>query len=389
MKTIRRIATPSTFFALASILFAQGRGPEGPGAPGGARGRGPGGPQIKAVEVHQDHTVTFRLNAPTAKEVILIANWLPEPLPLEKGDNGIFSVTTKPLEPALYHYKYTIDGVRVIDPHNPFGQRAADDAASSMFEVHGATPLYYDPQAVPHGELRTVWYESKSIGAPRSVRIYTPPGYAASKVKYPTLYLLHGNGQNENDWSEIGRANFILDNLIAQHKAKPMLIVMPFGHPQASHLSGAETSQGAKPSAFADDLLDQIIPMMEKDYRASPKADDRAIAGLSMGGGQSASIGFTHLDKFHSIGIFSAGAGGSDPVKQFPDLLADPAATNKKLKVIWIGVGDKDLALAGAQGLDKMLTEHNIKHSFTTTPGVHEWKVWRYCFHEFAPLLFR
>jgi enterochelin esterase family protein len=146
---------------------------------------------------------------------------------------------------------------------------------------------------------------------------------------------------------------------------------------------------GAKPSAFADDLLEQIIPTVEKTFHVSVKADDRAIAGLSMGGGQTVNIGFTHLDKFHSIGIFSAGGGGNDPVKQFPDLLTDGAATNKKMKVIWICAGDKDFALAGAQGLDKILTAHDVKHSFTETPGVHEWKVWRFALHEFAPLLFQ
>jgi enterochelin esterase-like enzyme len=128
---------------------------------------------------------------------------------------------------------------------------------------------------------------------------------------------------------------------------------------------------------------------VERTYRASSKADDRAIAGLSMGGGQTVSIGFTHLDKFHSIGIFSAGGGGGDPLKQFPDLLTDPAATNRKMKVIWICAGDKDFALASAQRLDKMLAEHNIKHSFVATTGVHEWKVWRYSLYEFAPLVFR
>jgi len=382
MKIICCTATLFGYLAAASFLLAQ------PSASEGGRGRGPRGPQFKAVEVHDDHTVTFRFNAPTATEIILVANFLAEPLALVKDDKGIFSATTKPLEPAIYHYHYTVDGVRGIDPHNPYGQRGADDATGSIFEVPAATPAYFDPRPVPHGEVRTVWYESKSIGAERSFRVYTPPGYETSKAKYPVLYLLHGNGQNENDWSEVGRANFILDNLIAEHKAKPMLIVMPFGHPQASHLSGESTPVGVKPSAFADDLLEQIIPTVEKTFRASAKADDRALAGLSMGGGQTVNIGFTHLDKFHSIGIFSAGGGGTDPVKQFPDLLTDPSATNKKMKIIWICAGDKDFALAGAQGLDKILTEHNIKHSFSTTPGVHEWKVWRYSLDQFAPLLF-
>lgn len=372
-----------TLFVLAccsAIAFSQ---------PPGRGGRGPAGPQYKAVEVHDDRTVTFRFNAPTAKEIVLVAGFLKEPLVMQKDDKGIFSVTTRPMDPGIYHYHYTIDGVRGIDPHNPYNQRGADDATGSMFEIHAAATNYFDPQPVPHGEVRVVWYESKSIGAERSFRVYTPPGYETSKVKYPVLYLLHGNGQNETDWSEVGRANFILDNLIAEHKAKPMLIVMPFGHPQASHLSGAATPAGTKPTAFAEDLLDQIIPTVEKTFRVSAKPDDRALAGLSMGGGQTVNIGLTHLDKFHSIGIFSAGYSGADPVKQFPDLLTDPAATNKKMKVIWICAGDTDFALAGAQSLDKILTEHKVQHAFSTTPGGHEWKVWRHSIHEFAPLLFK
>lgn len=372
--------------AVTTVILAQGPTyPFGPGAGSGGRGRGA---QRQPYEIHADRAVTFRVTAPGTKEVILVANFLPEPLVLKKDDKGVFSATTKPLEPAIYHYHYAFDGLRGIDPHNPYDQRGADDATGSMFEVPGATPAYFDPQPVPHGEVRVVWYDSKSIGGPRAFRVSTPPGYETSKVKYPVLYLLHGNGQNENDWTEVGRANFILDNLIAEHKAKPMLIVMPFGHAMASHLSGVLTPPGVKATAFADDLLEQTIPTVEETFRVSVKADDRVIAGLSMGGGQTVSIGFTHLDLFHSIGIFSAGGGGSDPVKQYPDLLKDPGVTNKKMKVIWICAGDKDFALSGAQGLDKMLTEHKIKHSFTQTQGVHEWKVWRFSLHEFAPLLF-
>ncbi len=362
------------------IAVAQPPSPPGPGRPR---------LQVNAVEVNPDHSVTFRFPAPSATAIVLEAGWLPEPLPLQKDDKGIFSAITKPLAPAIYHYHYTVDGVRAIDPNNPYGQRGAGDATGSMFEVHDAAPTYFDPHPVPHGEVRVVWYESKSIGGERSFRVYTPPGYETSKTKYPVLYLLHGNGQNENDWTEVGRANFILDNLIAEHKAKPMLIVMPFGHAQPAHLSGEPAASGLKPSAFADDLLDQIIPTVEKTFRVSTKPDDRAIAGLSMGGGQTASIGFTHLDKFHSIGIFSAGAGGADPMKQYPDLLTDGAATNKKMRVVWICAGDTDFALNGAKNLDKLLTEHNVKHAFSTTPGGHEWKVWRHSIHEFAPLLFQ
>ena len=363
----------------AAVALAQ---PPGPGAQ-------PRLPQVKPLEVNADKTVTFRFPAPSANQIVLEASWLPEPLPLLKNEKGVFTATTKPLAPAIYHYHYRVDGVRAIDPNNPYGQRGAGDATGSMFEVPGTAPDYFDPHPVPHGEIRIVWYESKSVGGERSFRVYTPPGYETSKAKYPVLYLVHGGGQNENDWTEVGRANFILDNLIAEHKAKPMLIVMPFGHLQPSHLSGEPAPSDLKPTAFAADLLDQIIPAVEKIFRVSAKPDDRAIAGLSMGGGQTASIGFTHLDKFHSIGIFSAGAGGADPMKQYPDLLADSAATNKKMKLIWICAGDTDFALNGAKGVDKLLTDHNVKHSFTTTPGGHEWKVWRYSIHEFAPLLFQ
>jgi enterochelin esterase-like enzyme len=373
-------------FLAASTAFAQG----GPG------GRGPQQPQIKPFEVAADRTVTFHLHAPGATAVQVAGNFLPGPQTMQKDAKGVWNVTVGPLDPQIYHYTYLVDGLKIIDPNNPNGQRGAGAATNTIFEVHGATPAYYDPQPVPHGEVRIVWYDSKSIGGPRSFKVYTPPGYETGKAKYPVLYLLHGSGQNENDWTEVGRANFILDNLIAEHKAKPMLVVMPFGHSQASNLSGVLPAPGAKPTAFQDDLLDQIIPTMEKTFRVSVKPEDRAIAGLSMGGGQTVSIGLTHIDKFRNIGVFSAGLGGGgaganaiqDPEKRFPDLLADPAATNKKMKVIWIGCGKGDPAMNGAKTLEKMLQDHQIKVTLVETEGVHEWKVWRFCLHEFAPLLF-
>ena len=231
----RSLRTFALWLSLSPLAFTQSP-TERPAAPVRP-------PQIKAVEIHEDRSVTFRFNAPSANSIVLEAGFLPEPLPLEKSDKGVFSATTKPLDPAIYHYHYLVDGVRAIDPNNPYGQRGAGDATGSMFEVHAPTPTYFDPEPVPHGELHIVWYESKSVGAERSFRVYTPPGYETSKTKYPVLYLLHGGGQNENDWSEVGRANFILDNLIAEHKAKPMLIVMPFGHLEASHLSEQQRPQ--------------------------------------------------------------------------------------------------------------------------------------------------
>jgi enterochelin esterase-like enzyme len=352
----------------------------------------PGGQRpepIKPFEVAQDRTVVFRMSAPGASEVKVAGNFLPAPVAMQKDDKGVWSATVGPLDPQIYHYTYLVDGLKIIDPGNPYGQRGAGAATATMFEVHGATAAYYDPQPVPHGEIRVVWYDSKSIGGPRSMRVYTPPGYDSGKAKYPVLYLLHGSGQNETDWSDVGRANFILDNLIAEHKAKPMIVVMPFGHAQASHLSGVAAVPGTKPTAFSEDLLDQIIPTVEKNFRVLTRPEDRAIAGLSMGGGQTVSIGLTHLDKFRSIGVFSAGLGANaDPAKQFADLLADPAATNKKMKIIWIGCGIGDPAMDGSKRLAKMLHERQIKYTLIETQGVHEWKVWRFCLHEFAALLF-
>ena len=225
--------------ASASFTLAQ---------PQGAGGGGPQPPAIKAFEVNADRTVTFRLVAPGASEVRVVGNFLPGPQEMRKDEKGLWSVAVGPLAPQIYDYTYLVDGVRIIDPNNPNGQRGAGAATATIFEVQGASPAYYDPQPVPHGEVRVIWYESKAIHGPRSIRVYMPPGYDTVKTRYPVLYLLHGSGQNENDWSEIGRANFILDNLIAEGKARPMIVVMPYGHPQPSILSGRPAQPGLLPA---------------------------------------------------------------------------------------------------------------------------------------------
>jgi enterochelin esterase family protein len=342
------------------------------------------------VEVNPDHTVTFRLIAPDASDVKVAGNFLPVPQTMTKDDKGGWSTTVGPLEVQIYHYTYLLDGVRIIDPNNPNGQRGAGAATATIFEVHGDMRAYYDPRPVPHGEVRVVWYDSKTMKGPRSLRVYTPPGYETAKAHYPVLYLLHGSGQNENDWSEVGRANFILDNLIAEGKAKPMLVVMPYGHSQPSILSGELAVPGLAPTAFSDDLLNEIIPMVEKNFRVSMRADDRAMAGLSMGGGQTVSIGLTHPEKFHSIGVFSAGGGGRDPLKQFPDLLGNPEASNRRMKVIFLVCGKGDTtALEGSKRLNEMLTTYSIHHDYVEIEGVHEWKVWRFALFEFAQRIFQ
>jgi enterochelin esterase family protein len=250
-------------------------------------------------------------------------------------------------------------------------------------------------QPVAHGTVHINWYASKSVGAPRSMYVYTPPGYEHSKAKYPVLYLLHGSGDTESGWVTVGRANLILDNLIAAGKAKPMIIVMPYGRTSAEVTlfpPAPPAAPGAAPpdrNAFANDILQDVIPYVEKAYRVSAKADDRAIAGLSMGGGQTLQIGPSHLDLFHSIGAFSAATSSQAPEEQYKDLFADPAATNKKVKLFYIACGKADRLFAGAQTLHDAFTKHEIKHVFVASEEGHVWRNWRDYLADMATQLFR
>lgn len=340
-------------------------------------------------EIQADHSVVFRLKAPQASEVKLSGDFLKEPQALQKDDQGIWTTKVGPLDPAIYAYTYTIDGVHATDPGNPYMQPGVR-SASSLFEVRGDAPAFYDPQPVPHGDVHVHWYHSKSVDALRSFHVYTPPNYDKKGGRYPVLYLLHGSGDTDGGWIDIGRANLIFDNLIAEGKAKPLVVVMPFGHPIPAVGFGEPPSGRPDRSLFTKDLLDEVLPMAEKTYRISAKPEDRAIAGLSMGGGQSLDIGLTHLDRFRWIGVFSAGLfGQEDWDAMFADAFADPAATNKKLRLFWIGCGKSDRLLESAQKLDQLLTRHEIHHSFNTSEGAHTWRVWRNYLHEFTPLLFR
>jgi enterochelin esterase family protein len=227
------------------------------------------------------------------------------------------------------------------------------------------------------------------VGAARSAWVDTPPGYARGKDKYPVHYLLLGSGDTEGGWVTIGRANAILDNLIAERKAVPMVVVMPFGHAQPGAGFGPvpETSDR---ELFTRDLLEDVMPMVEHAYRIDRRPEMRAIAGLSMGGGQSLDIGLTHPDRFRWIGVFSAGIReGSDPESRFREAFADPKATNKKLKLFWIACGKADTGFGRAQQLDSLLTKHGIEHVFVASEGAHVWRNWRSYLNQMTPLLFR
>jgi enterochelin esterase family protein len=308
---------------------------------------------------------------------------------MEKDAEGVWTATAGPLEPAIYGYAFNVNGVKMADPRNNMRQ-AGVNGVSSLVEVPGSAPMFYDAKPVPHGAIHVHWYDSKSVGALRSFYVYTPPGYEKGKNKYPVLYLLHGSGDTESGWVTIGRANMIVDNLIADKKAVPMVIVMPFGHPRAAVGFDQDAAMPSDRELFARDLLEEIMPMAEGEYRIDAKPERRAIAGLSMGGGQSLNIGLSHLDRFRWIGVFSAGMRSVEDVeKAFPDVLADPSATNRKLKLFWIACGKADGGFAGVQHLDEALKRHSIEHTFVPSEGAHTWRNWRAYLYQMTPLLFR
>jgi enterochelin esterase family protein len=356
-------------------------------APAGRGGRGNAPPPIVSCEVKQDRAVIFRLRAPEATDVKVGGDFIQGPQQMTKADDGIWSVTLGPLNPAIYSYTFRVNGVNVLDPENPM-IKLGEHSSQSMFEVPGEKPAPYDLENVPHGTVHVNYYESKSLSVARRIDVYTPPGYEAEKGAYPVLYLLHGSGDTEAGWTTVGRANLILDNLIAAGKAKPMIVVMPYGRARPDVYLAPFATANTQADAFANDLLTDVMPMAEKLYRISAKPNDRAIAGLSMGGGQALQIGLHNLDQFHSIGAFSAALRGNVE-EQYKDVLDDAAGTNKKLKIFYIACGKTDTLFEPAQAFHETLTKHEIRHTFAPSEEGHVWRNWRNYLADFAPLLFR
>ena len=396
--TINRINLALLVLAILSCSGIGDAQTAPPGARGG-RGRG-GGTPVEALvspDVHPDRTVTFRFRAPEATQVQLVGEIMQGkgPQNMTKDESGIWTVTVGPLPPEIWIYNFRIQGVDVPDPGNPAVKPTPPGLTMASFvEVPGDTPAFYDSRPVPHGDVRMVMYESKTMGVTRWVWIYTPPDYDRSTAKYPVLYLLHGNGEAQNGWVMNGRANIILDNLIADRKAAPMIAVMPQGHAlqggNVGPLVRIQGESGMFSPRFPKDLLEEVIPMVERNYKVIADADHRAIAGLSMGGGQALSIGLAHPDLFHYVLGFSAAVGGQflniDDVLQ--PLIANPAAVNSKLKLLWISCGKQDFLHAADQGLAKTLTDAGIGNTYRETEGAHVWSVWRNNLNDAAPLLF-
>jgi enterochelin esterase-like enzyme len=342
-------------------------------------------------EVHADRTVTFRLFAPKASEVVLmgspgILEVIKKPKPLQKDDKGVWSLTVGPLPPGFYTYGYAIDGgMRMPDPSNPdLEMRRWGD--TSIFIVPGEPKAIFEERPVQHGTVSVNFYDSKNLGMERMFYVYTPPGYETGRQKYPVLYLLHGNGQIEASWTWTGRANVIMDNLLADGKIKPMIVVMPYGHIPREMKPSAGTPAGAgaaDPLAIEKELLTAVKPMVESKYRVLTDRAHRAIAGLSMGAAQSLSIGLHNLDQFAYVGAFS-GAGNRAEWQK-----ADAAMLNSKLKVLWIGCGTEDPGYNGVKAMDEMLTQKNVKHVFNQSGGGHSWPNWQVYLSKYAPLLFQ
>ena len=362
------------------------------------RVRGPMGPQVVSPEVAADRQVTFRILAPKAEAVRLTGSDIPgigQGAEMTKNAEGVWEVTLGPIEAGAYRYNFNVDGVSVIDPRNPSTSESNTNTWSLVY-VPGSG--FMDTKDVPHGAVAEVTYDSKSLQRFRRMHVYTPPGYESGAGKYPVFYLLHGAFDCDDSWSSVGRAGFILDNLIAAKKARPMVVVMPAGH------TGPFTfGRGGLPmDEFVRDFNGDILPYVEKNYRVYADRQHRAIAGLSMGGAHTLSIAIPQLEKFAYVGVFSSGvfgiAGGgrggpaapSGPSweEQNKETL-DNADLKKDLKLVWFATGKEDFLIGTSRATVEMLQKHGFDVVFNETPGAHTWINWRNYLSEFAPQLFQ
>jgi enterochelin esterase family protein len=356
-------------------------------------GQAPPSPPIVSPEVHADHSVTFRFRDPNAKSVLLAREGVEKPAPMQKDAQGVWSITTPPLEPDFYGYSFVADGVRLMDPSNSLIKPNLL-FPQSMVHVPGPSSLPWEMNNVAHGVIHHHFYHSAVVGDDRDYYVYTPPGYNPGAGQlYPVLCLLHGYSDGADAWTAVGRANVILDNLIAQGKVKPMIVVMPLGYGAPEILRRNGLAPFHDPNLvkrnmdrFGEALLTEVMPQVEQDYQVSKDRNDRAIAGLSMGGAESLYVGLNHLDHFAWVGSFSAGGLGEDYNAEFPSL---NSGANSQLHLLWIACGTDDRLIAPNRKFRAWLTSKGIRHTDIETPGMHTWMVWRRNLAAFAPLLFQ
>jgi enterochelin esterase family protein len=345
---------------------------------------------VQSPEVHADRRVTFRILAAKAEQVAFFGDWMKvgTTRAMTKDAQGVWSLTTEPLPPSIYLYSFTVDGVTIADPVNP-RVKLRSRTSASMVEVPSQPPALWQERDVPHGSVTIEWQKSSALnGETRSIWIYTPPGYekAPASRQYPVLYLFHGSNDTAGGWVLAGQANYILDNLIAEGKAVPMVVVMPYGH--AVPFGSPRELQAKNAQLYEDYILKDVRPLVETKYRVSKDRARRAIAGLSMGGGQSLHIGLRHLDLFSAVGAFSAAA-PTNAETVFASALGNAKATNEKLKLLWIACGKDDSLLDRNAKLSEVLKARGIRHTYLATEGAHTYTVWRTYLGEFVPLLFR
>ncbi len=353
-------------------------------------------PKVVSPEVGPDNSVTFRVLSENANTVAINGSWMGfgQTLPLTKGEQGVWSIKIDPLPTSMYHYNFFIDGVAAIDPTNPHALRDGTRYAS-MLMVPGKGADMFQVNEVPHGNLSQVWYNSASLKSQRRMYVYTPPGYESSNEKYPVLYLLHGGGGDEDAWTSLGRANYILDNLIASGKAKPMLVVMTNGN--AYQTSSLRQVPGLPPitrensaqfqGQFEKSLVEDVIPYIEKNYRVKADKGSRAISGLSMGGMHTINASLSYPDTFGYIGVMSSGifnqnADMADLEKKFT------ALKNSGVKKYWVACGKDDFVMESNKTLLKLLDKSGLQHEYYENEGGHTWANWRTYLSMFAPMLF-
>lgn len=363
-----RMANLHSGFGLAVILCcacaAQTPPPDGLGSP----------------EVHPDRTVTFRVRAPKSAEVSLYGDWMPvgHPEPMTKTESGVWTISTPPLEANGHLYWFNLDGLAIPDPINPI-VKLRQRTSASLVEIPSTPPAAWELRDVPHGTVSTLWHKSAVLNRTERMLVYLPPNYEKSSARFPVLYLVHGSGDVPESWVNAGHANFIVDNLIAEHKAKPMIVIMPAGH--ATPFNAPRGGTPTNNELFESYLTQEVIPFVESTFRTAKGSLNRALAGLSMGGSHTMYTGFRHSDLFSALGIFSPGLPGELNLKM---------TSPRWVKLIWISCGDKDNTVhyERIKQWAESVRPEGVSSSFHTYAGAHTWPVWRMSLSDFVPLLF-
>jgi enterochelin esterase-like enzyme len=348
---------------------------------------------LKSPKVMDDKRVAIQIYAPKASEVTVSGDFMGsnKPINLTKNDLGVWSTTIGPLRPDYYTYTLMVDGVRTADPKNPVIKQGIS-SIENVLSVPGSETAFEENKMVPHGEVREVWYPSSTLGMMRRMHVYTPPGYDKGNAKYPVFYLLHGAGDDDSGWNSIGRAGFIIDNLIAAGQAKPMVVVMPNGSmplPPQTGMPNGQTMNRMR-DLFSSELLKDVMPVVEKTYRTLNKPEDRALAGLSMGGFQTLDVTMTHPELFDYVGVFSSGFFGpsiDEAETKYAKVLNDPSF-NKGKKLFWVAIGKDDFVMDANKKTLALLDKHNIKYQYKESSGGHTWINWRQYLNNYVPLLF-